>query len=224
MSSNTLNVLVVGASRGTGREVVKALLGDGHRVTAFGRTARASLADLNNGLLSRVDGDVTDSAAVEKAVVGHDAVVVTLGISDNPMKVRLLRRADTALDVRSRGTAVVIEAMRRHDVRRLIVQTTYGLGDTYRRLSLSWKLTFRLMLAPQIEDSEHQERVVRASGRDWTLVHPVGLTDDEVTRPVRVSEDDEIGEFEVARSQVATVIADAVTSPERVGRVLSVSS
>jgi hypothetical protein len=61
---------------------------------------------------------------VGRAVRGQDAVVVTLGISEHPLRVRLLGSAGTPLDVRSRGTAAVVAAMRTHGVRRLVVQSS----------------------------------------------------------------------------------------------------
>ncbi len=222
-----MDILVVGATRGTGRAVTDTLVADGHTVTAFGRTATATFdADppAGPGTLHAVDGDALDPEAVAKAVAGQDAVVVTLGISDNPVTVRLLRRATTALDVRSRGTAVVLDAMRSQRVRRVVVQTTYGQGDTWSRLNLQWKATFRLLLWPQLQDSARQEELVRASGLDWTIVRPVSLTDDATTAPAEVRDDGTVASFHLARGQLARVHADAVTSPDRVGQVLAVSA
>ena len=226
-----MDVLVVGATRGSGLAVTKRLVAEGHAVTAFGRTASRVFGTDGGpgqiegpGTLRAVDGDVLDRDAVDKAVSGQDAVVVTLGISDNPLKVQWLRRATTALDVRSRGTGIVVDAMRGQGVRRLLVQTTYGLGEQRKSLSLSWKLTFRLVLGPQIRDSEHQERTVRASGLDWTLVHPVSLTDEEPTGPARVSTDGTIGTYSVARAQVARAIATALGDPKALGATLSISN
>lgn len=227
-----MDVLVIGATRGTGLAVVKRLVTEGHTVTAFGRTASTvfgpggrALAELDGpGTVRAVDGDTLDRDAVAKAVAGQDAVVVTLGISDNPLKVQWLRRATTALDVRSRGTAVVVDAMRREGVRRLLVQTTYGLGEQRTNLSLAWKLTFRLVLGPQIRDSERQERAVRSSGLDWTLVHPVSLTDEAPPGPARVTTDGRIGQYKVARAQVARATVDALDDPATIGAVLSVSA
>ncbi|MGF0116603.1 NAD(P)-dependent oxidoreductase [Promicromonospora sp. Marseille-Q5078] len=166
---------MVGATRGSGLAVTRRLAADGHTVTAFGRTASSAFdAPVPGpGVVRPVDGDALDPDAVAKAVAGHDAVVVTLGISDNPLAVQWLRRAGTALDVRSRGTAVVIGAMRETGVRRLVVQTTYGLGDSWRHLDLTWKLVFRFVIGRQFADSGRQEEAVRASGLDWTIVRPV---------------------------------------------------
>jgi nucleoside-diphosphate-sugar epimerase len=226
-----MDVLVVGATRGSGLAVTKRLVAEGHAVTAFGRTASRVFGTDGGpgqiegpGTLRAVDGDVLDRDAVDKAVSGQDAVVVTLGISDNPLKVQWLRRATTALDVRSQGTRVVVDAMRRAGVRRLLVQTTYGLGEQRRDLSLAWKATFRLVLAPQVRDSEVQERVVRQSGLDWTLVRPVSLTDERPTGPARVTTDGRIGTLKVARSQVAQATVAALDDPATVGATLSVSS
>ncbi|TWH28523.1 putative NAD(P)-binding protein [Isoptericola variabilis J7] len=176
------------------------------------------------GTVRPLDGDALDPDDVAKAVVGQDAVVVTLGISDNPLAVHWLRRAGTALDVRSRGTRVVARAMADQGVRRLVVQTTYGLGDSWQLLDLRWKLTFRLVIGRQLTDSARQEDVVRASGLDWTLVRPVSLTDDDVAAPAHVTTDDSTVGMAVARSQVARAVADAVETPATVGATLSVSS
>jgi nucleoside-diphosphate-sugar epimerase len=120
----------VGASGGTGRAAVARLMAEGHTVTAFSRSA-SRLANEIDGLAA-VDGDVTDPSAVERAVAGQDVVIVTLGIAENPLRVRLLGPARTPRDVRSRGTRNVIAAMRRHGVTRLVVQSSYGVGEARR--------------------------------------------------------------------------------------------
>ena len=216
-----MRVLVVGASRGSGLAVVRRLVADGHEVTAFGRTVQA---DALPGGVRVARGDVADASALDRAVAGQDAVVVTLGISDNAMKVRLLRRAGTPLDVRSAGTRAVVAAMRRHGVERLVVQTTIGAGESFSSLSLSWKAMFRVVLADQLRDSDRQEAVVRASGLAWTLVRPVSLHDDMTPSQVVVSSTGEVASMEVTRAQVAGVIADALGADHRVGQTLAVSA
>ena len=112
--SELLNVLVVGATGGTGRATVERLAAEGHRVTAFSRSADRLASEVNG--ITTVNGDVTDPQAVEQAVAGQDVVIVTLGITENPLRVRILGPARTPLDVRSRGTKHVITAMQKHGV------------------------------------------------------------------------------------------------------------
>lgn len=217
-----MKVLVVGASRGSGNQVVRELAAGGHDVTAFARSA--STADYGDAAVRRVDGDVMSPAEVEKAVIGQDAVVVTLGISDNPLKVQWLRRASTPLRVRSEGTREVVAAMQRQGVARLVVQTTYGVGDTYRNLPLTLKAFFRLVIKPQVEDTVRQEAIVRDSGLEWTLIRPVVLHDGDETEAARVSADDEFDGLKVARRQVARVIAETLGRSDRDHATLTVSA
>ncbi|MFD6136824.1 NAD(P)-dependent oxidoreductase [Isoptericola sp. NPDC060257] len=233
-----MDVLVVGATRGSGLAITRELVAAGHRVTAFGRTATTAFAapaagpGAGPGSLRPVDGDALDPEAVAKAVAGQDAVVVTLGISDNPLAVQWLRRSSTPADVRSRGTATVVAAMRETGVRRLVVQSTYGLGDSWAHLDLTWKLVFRFVIGRQFTDSGRQEEVVRASGLDWTLVRPVSLTDApddaadgaDVESPAHVTTDDTRRGLKVSRGQLARVHAAALADPAAVGATLSVSA
>lgn len=215
-------VLVVGASGGTGRAVVERLLADGHRVTAFSRSASRLRRQFAH--VETINGDVTSASDVDRAVAGHDAVVVTVGIAENPFRVRLFGPARTPIDVRSRGTRNVVEAMRRHGVRRLVVQSSYGVGESRDLLGLSDRLFFRLVLAPQIRDTEVQERVVRSSTLDWVLVQPVHLTDATDGGEPFVSTTGQTGGMKVARSSVARVVARAAVEEDLVGETVAVSS
>ena len=214
-----MRVLVVGATGGSGRAAVEALTGRGHEVTAFAR--RASAAFEGRAGVRAVDGDATVPGDVGRAVRGQDAVVVTLGISEPPLRVRLLGSRGTPLDVRSRGTAAVVAAMREHGVRRLVVQSSYGVGETRDRLPLSSRLVFALLLRPQIADHERQEWIVRDSGLDWSLVQPVYLTDGD--EPAAVSRSGDVQGMRVSRRAVGEVVADLAEAPGEGGRSVVVS-
>lgn len=215
-----MKVLVVGASRGSGAAMVRELVTAGHDVTGLARSAPTEPV----AGADYVRGDVMDADALGKAVAGQDAVVVALGISDNPIGVRLRRRASTPLDVRSAGTREVVRAMRETGVRRLLVQTTYGIGDTYARLSPMLKLFFSAVIRPQVDDSERQEGVVRGSGLDWTILRPVALHDGEASTAATVRSDDSVVGMRVSRSQVARAAAGVLDGDATLGKVLSVSS
>ena len=214
-----MKVLVVGATGGTGRTAVEALVAEGHEVTALARQAGAVLG--GRAGVRAVDGDATVAADVHAAVRGQDAVVVTLGITESPVRVRLRGPAGTPLDVRSRGTAAVVAAMREHGVRRLVVQSSFGVGETRDLLPLSSRLVFALMLKPQIADHEVQEDAVRRSGLDWTLVQPVYLTDGD--EPAARSTDGSVQGMKVSRRAVGEVLARLATSTDDLGRCVSVS-
>jgi len=220
-SSSPLNVLVVGATGGTGVAVVQQLLFEGHKVTAFSRHASEKFAPVD-GLKVR-DGDVMQSADVEGAVKGQDAVVVVLGISENPIRVRLFGAGRTPGDVRSIGTKNVIDAMHRHGVSRLVVQSSFGVGETRGLLGFADKLFFELLLKPQIADTEAQEQVVRASGIDWVLAQPVHLTDTQESTVPHLSTQGKTRAMKVARASVARFLAIAVSESDFIGKTVTVS-
>lgn len=216
-----MKILVVGATGGTGRAAVAQLLAEGHDVTAFGR--HPERVGVRSERLRLEVGDALNASDVERAVAGQDAVVVTLGISENALRVRLLGPAHTPPDVRSAGTHNVIVAMRRHGVRRLVVLSSYGVGDTRAKLGLMDRLFFDLILKDQIADTEKQSREVSESGLDWVLVQPVHLTDGPDAEPFASARGDtELSK--VSRKSVARFLATAVVRAEYVCKSVSLSS
>lgn len=214
-------VLVVGASGGTGRATIEQLAQEGHRVTAFSRNADA-LAETSD-LVTAFNGDATNPADIDRAVRGHDAVIITLGIAENPLRVRLFGTARTPLDVRSTGTRNVITAMRKHGVRRLVVLSSYGVGETRDKLRWVESLFFGLLLKPQIADTEVQELEVRSSGVEWVLAQPVHLTNDDTDEAPFASAEGEVREWRISRKAVARFLARVAQAPDYIGQAVALS-
>jgi hypothetical protein len=113
--------------------------------------------------------------------------------------------------------------MRQQGVRRLVVQTSYGVGDTRDRLRLVDALFFKLILKPQIADTETQNSEVAASGLDWVIVQPVHLTDDADDAPPFVSTAGETATTKVSRKSVGRFLAEAVHRSEFVHKSVALS-
>ena len=221
MENPGMKVLVVGATGGSGRATVEALLARGHQVTAFARHADR-LAGLSDRL-NIVNGDAMNQADVERAVAGQDAVIVALGINENPIRVRLFGSARTPMNIRSAGTRNVIAAMHKHGVRKLLVQTSFGVGETRDKLPLSFRLFFKLVLKPQIADTEVQERAVRASGLDWVIAQPVNLHDQPDADQAFASPEGEVRGMRISRKRVGRFLAEALPGARYVGRSVALS-
>lgn len=217
-----MKVLVLGSTGGSGRAAVEQLLAAGHEVTAFARSA-AGLDDIAGGRLTIAVGDAMRAGDVERAVASQDAVIVALGIRENPLRVRLFGPARTPLQVRSAGTRNVIAAMRKHGVRKLVVQTSYGVGDTRDRLRALDRLFFALLLKPQIADTELQNRDVIASGLDWVVVQPVHLNDVGAGEMPCASTSGAIEKNVVSRASVGRFLVHAAVSPDFIGKSVAIS-
>lgn len=187
-----MRLLIFGATGGTGRELVRQALERGHSVTAFARDPAA--LDKRDGLRV-LAGDVFDAAAVERAVAGHEAVLCVLG-----------KPATSPGTVRSQGTRNIVRAMESAGPRRLICQSTIGIGDTRPLLPPLYRyLLVPLLLRRTFAEHERQEADVRSSRLDWTIVRAGALTDGERTGRYRhgFPPTDRSLEFEISRADVA---------------------
>jgi uncharacterized protein YbjT (DUF2867 family) len=205
-----MNLLVVGATGGLGREVVAEARRRGHDVCALVRDpARAPLLE---GVRS-VQGDVLDPSGLDAAVKECDAVVCVLG-TPNP------REANTLLE---QGTRNLTQAMKRSGVRKLVCVTLLGTGDSTRHASLLYRYVILRVLAPMVPDKEAQERVVRQTDLDWVLVRPPRFVNrGGPPRILRPGDKGRVGH--VSRSGLARVLIDAAERPYYVHQAIIVGS
>ena len=160
-----MRLLVFGSTGGTGRELLLQALDQGHSVTAFARDP-AKVDDIQHSRLTTVRGDVLDAAAVGSAVQGHDGVLVTIGTG----AIRTTLRED--------GTQNIVQAMQSTGVKRLVCQSSLGVGDSRGNLSFFTKyIVVGIFLRHAFADHERQESVVRNSSLDWIIARPPHLKD-----------------------------------------------
>ncbi len=189
-----MKLAIFGATGKTGIELVKQALEQGYAVTAFVRDpARLPIEDEN---LALVTGDAFDPVSVAQAVQGQDAVICALGAGSALKKT----------SVRTTGTINIIRGMQEHNVKRLMVVTAMGTGESWNRMSLINKFFYAVLLKSSREDHEAQEIAVKESGLDWTIVRPSGLTDTPRTGIYDVGEDIPAVTSKIARADVADLI------------------
>jgi len=159
-----MNLLIVGATGGTGRQLVTQALERGHQVTALVR--RPPRAEPRPAL-TPVAGDVLDPGSLDPAMQGQEAVLSALGH----------RRWLTPSRILSEGTGNLIAAMVRHGVKRFVCETALGISDAWWQMGLYYTLFVRPVILPfYFRDKVRQEAVIRASGLAWTIVRPGMLT------------------------------------------------
>ncbi len=207
-----MRISILGASKGTGAECVRAALGHGHDVTAFARSPDNLV--LEHPRLTRLKGDFHSRESVEGAVRGQDAVVITAsstglaGFKENP-------------NYFSQGTGYAIDAMKAHGVRRLVILSALGTGESRRLMNFFvQKLLVSFLLKVPYEDHERQEKLVRESGLDWIIARPGRLTNGPAKKkyvktsaieptPGSISRAD-VADFLVTAAEVDTWVQQAV--------------
>lgn len=206
-----MRLLVLGASGGTGREVVAQALGHGHDVTALMR--EPGRLDISDPQLRVIAGDVTDPARVAAAVDGQDAVASALG-----------SRSERPVHVYSDGIANTIRAMTARGVRRLVVVSAAYVGG-----GVGLPLPLRLLgRAPGVagvrEDMELMEDDVQLSDLDWTIVRAAALTNGPFTGVYRVVENGAVpGGRRISRPDLAALLLKCAEGSHYLRRTVAVA-
>lgn len=208
-----MNIVIFGASGKTGTHLVRQALEQGHKVRAFVRDALKLTVKHENLEIST--GNVTYPQTVDKAVEGQDVVLVVLGTSST---------GKTTL--RSEGTKQIINAMHKHNVKRLIVMTSMGTHESWQQLPFAAKAFFKVALINVIKDHEVQEDYVMQSNLDWTIVRPSGLTNQEKTSSYKVAlgSDKSLKAGRISRADVAHFMLQQINQSNYLNKAVSISS
>ena len=205
-----VNITVVGGNSGTGAQFVRLAAEAGHRVTCLSRRGGATAS----GQVKDVVGDATDIAVARSAVEGADAVVVTVGGS-----------AGTDRN-RAAVTRSVIAAMQDAGVRRLIVHSSLGAGDSMSLMAAPVRMFARTVLGKALADHDEQEAAVEGSGLDWTILRPGGLTDDPATGAyvAQATTEGRSMKNRISRADVAAHILQVLDDPASFGQALAMGT
>jgi len=207
-----MNILVIGASQGTGALTVRAALDKGHRVTAFARSPNRLVLD--HPQLQKVAGDFHQAASVDAAVPGHDAVIVTASAT----KLSAFKENPRYF---SQGTGYAIDAMKKAGVKRLAVLSALGTGDSRPLLNpLLRALMIDFLLKGPYADHERQEEQVRASGVEWVIARPGRLTNGPARRRYVKKTAIESVPSSISRADVADFLVEACEVPTWVGHAV----
>jgi putative NADH-flavin reductase len=202
-SHNPERVLIVGATGGTGRQLVTQALERGYLVTALVRDP--SRLQVDHRHLTIIQGDVLDERCVEDAMRGQEAVLSALGHKRYFYPTRIL----------SEGTRNILRAMEAHGVPRLVCETSLGIGDSAGRLGLYYTLIVIPLILPfYFWDKTRQERLIAGSHVEWVIVRPGVLTNGNKRGSLRRG--DGVGSLfltaRISRADVAEFMLDQLVS------------
>lgn len=175
MEVNLLNLFILGASGRVGSCIASLAVRGGHRVKLLARDP-AKIA-LKGGLVTVVQGNAVHAPDLELGMQGADAVIGALSTGGT--------------SVLSESIPLVIAAMKRHGVRRIITIGTAGIlqSRTAPELLRYQSAESRRTLTRAAEEHHKAYDSLRESGLDWTIVCPTYLPDGAFTGVFRVEKD-----------------------------------
>ena len=171
-----MQLTIFGATGRTGQQLVEQAVSAGHIVTILVRDpAKMRIVHPDLKVLA---GDINNATQVGQALASAEAVISVLGPTRNKPTFEV-----------AAGTEVILSAMEKLGVRRLIISTGAGVADPKDRPGLVDHLIKFLLkhLSRYIyEDMEQVVTKVRATDLDWTVVRVPMLTDDPHSGKIRV--------------------------------------
>ena len=207
-----MRILVIGASQGTGALAVQEALNRGHQVTAFARNPQKLKIDSPN--LSCSSGNFHQMESVRSVVSEHDAVIITASATS-------LSAFKENPNYFSAGTQNVIVAMKEFKVRRLVVLSALGVGDSAKLANIVVKaLVIGWLLKVPFQDHERQEQLVKESGLDWVIARPSRLTHGAAQRRYEKRVALQPVPSSISRADVAHFLVEAAESDKWLGKAV----
>jgi putative NADH-flavin reductase len=203
-----MKILIIGATRGIGAQLLAQALEAQHSVTVLARDpGQITLVD---DKLTVLGGDICDPATVSAAVEGQEAVCVTIGVPITFQPVTVF----------SDGILQVIKAMQQHHVQRIFCVTGIGAGNSKGHGGFLYDRIFKPLLLKTIyADKDLQEQRVKESGLDWVIVRPAGLTNGPRTKKYRVVTIlDGVTSRRISRADVAHFIISELSEQKYTGQ------
>ncbi len=202
-----MNLLILGARGATGQEIVNQALEGGHHVTALARDP--SKLGQRHENLAIIKGNVLNENDIENALNDKDAVISALGVG----------KSLNAHDLMTDAAGILIPAMNKKNVRRLILISAFGVGPTYDQASFIQRIAFRLPLRNVYADKLKADEQIKKSDLDWTLIYPVYMTNKPRTGNYQIGEKFKMKGFpKISRADVADFIVRQLTESTYVKR------
>ena len=198
---------LLGGSGRTGGHIIDYALSKGHTLTALVRDPDKVTPRVG---LTVVQGTPTSRSDVNGAIGGADAVIVALNStrrSDAPWA-KPVSPPRLMADSVANSTA----AMAARGIRRIVVLSASGVGDSLSRqpLPLRWMFT-HTNLKYTYADHNLVDREIRDTDTDWTLVRPVAFN--KKPEAGRIAVTDIHGpkpSFSISRAAVAQFAVDVI--------------
>ena len=206
-----MKLLVIGASRGVGLQMVQQALHTGHTVTAFARSAGEM--PMQHRFLAKISGDFHDPVAVSAVMPGQDAVIITASLG----MLQLKRQPEFY----SRGTTQVLAAMKQHGVPRIVILSNFAAGDGDKLLNPLERLFTNLFIREATDDHTRQEQLVSNSGLQWTVARPSRLTHDPARSRYQVVSGQRVPSC-ISRADVAAFLLQAATTELWLGQTVNI--
>lgn len=212
------NVLLIGSTGFSGCQVLKELLKRGYVVTAI--TRNASSLNLKDDNLKIVEGNILNPLFLNEALENQDAVINCLGIGGKGNGKPNMLLSDS--------TRILVDAMEKNKIQRLITMSNVGAGDSkafqpliFRKFILPY---FMKWLKVIIDDKNRMEPIIMNSQLDWTIVRCPNIVDRPAKNKVNPTLDGKGLKLSITNEDLSHFMVNQLSSNEFLRKAPSVSN
>ena len=172
MQENKLRILLLGSTKGLGKEILNEALSLGFEINCLVRNAKKFPIEENN--IRVFEGDATSSIDLENAVQDSKIIISTL----NVMRKNLFPWSNITNDKNtiSKSSKNIIEISKRKKVKHLISVSAWGVNESLDHIPIWFKLLIKNsnLKYPYIDHGKSEKLLVN-SNLNWTILRPSAL-------------------------------------------------
>ena len=169
-----MEVLLIGASRGLGYQVLNELLSKEITVNCLIR--RKGLINLESKFLNIFYGDATNLSDLKKSIGNSECIISTINVQrKNIFPWSRLTNSKTTISDFAKNSIIVSG----DKINRIITVSAWGVGESMEKIPKLFKflIKFSNLKYPYIDHDIH-EKVIENSNLNWTIIRPTALTNE----------------------------------------------
>jgi putative NADH-flavin reductase len=210
-----MRLTVFGSTGPLGIEVIKQALNAGCDIVAYARN-KEKLNGITHKRLEIVEGDLANKKEIERALMGAEAAISLLGPKGKLHNTEL-----------SDGIEMIIEAMDKIGIKRLVALSTGSVRDPLDRLDLRYRFftsTLRIAMNGTYREIIRISELIRSSDLEWTLVR-VGLLNNGEAKELKAGYyGHDVVDMKISRASIARFMLDQVKSNEYMRKSPAISN
>ena len=202
-----MEVLLIGANKGLGYQVLKELLSK--KITVNCLIRRKGLINFESKYLNIFYGDATNLSDLKRSIGNSECIISTINVQrKNIFPWSRLINSKTTISDFAKSSIVASE----NNVNRIITISAWGVGDSIEQIPKLFKFLVRFSnLKYPYSDHAIHEKVIEGSNLDWTIIRPTALINERKYHDVKVYEENEkIIKMIIGRKSLAKFIVNII--------------
>ncbi len=169
-----MEVLLIGANKGLGYQVLKELLSK--KITVNCLIRRKGLINFESKYLNIFYGDATNLSDLKKSIGNSECIISTINVQrKNIFPWSRLTNSKTTISDFAKNSIIVSG----DKINRIITISAWGVGESMEKIPKLFKflIKFSNLKYPYIDHDIH-EKVIENSNLNWTIIRPTALTNE----------------------------------------------